>query len=69
MLGKLSAAMGTTFDPSAVGPPQGDGEGPPEDEEEELDVHGAASAGEPKLTHKAALTRSLVSVMFVVLCL
>ena len=37
--------MGTTFDPTALGAAQGDGEGPPEDEEEELDVHGAASAG------------------------
>lgn len=45
VLSKLSSAMGTTFDPTAVGPAQGDSEGPAEDEEEELDVHGAASAG------------------------
>ena len=44
--------MGTTFDPSAVDPAQGDG--PPEDEEEELDVHGAASAGKLNFTHEGS---------------
>lgn len=49
VLSKLSAAMGTTFDPTAMGAAEGDAEGPPEDEEEELDVHGAASAGKLNL--------------------
>lgn len=44
MLSKLSAAMGDSFDPTAMAAAQGEAEGPAEDEEE-LDVHGAASAG------------------------
>lgn len=44
MLTKLSAAMGDSFDTTAMAAAQGEAEGPPEDEEE-LDVHGAASAG------------------------
>ena len=36
--------MGDSFDPTAMAAAQGEAEGPAEDEEE-LDVHGAASAG------------------------
>lgn len=58
VLTKLSAAMGDSFDPTAMAAAQGEAEGPAEDEEE-LDVHGAASAGKlpvtdttaPKLSH------------------
>ena len=47
MLGKLSAAMGDTFDPTAMAAAQnaGGGEGEQEEEEGPLDVHGAASNG------------------------
>ena len=45
VLGKLSAAMGDTFDPTAMAAAHGAAQGEQEDDEEELDVHGAASAG------------------------
>ena len=46
VLSKLSAVMGDTFDPAAM-QAAAEGAGDGEAEEDEMDVHAAASAGEP----------------------
>ena len=62
MLQKLSAAMGDTFDPAAMAAAStGAEEAEQEDETEELDVHGAASAGRHAACLHSKHTRVLLS--------